>query len=210
MVPPGDRLSLGATLSRMGALVVAGEEGGPPGSPPQPANGDAGRIEATEAVAVRLIRAALDADLPLLCVAWGMQVLNLAAGGKLGRDVAGHGCAEGDGDRVSSYHRIYIAPGGKLAAAVGSGGFVRVNSRHDQGIGEAQKSPLLMASAYSLEDGVIEALESPHHRWVIGVQFHPERRLEIPPHFERLFRSLVERAVEYRSVGAHLPFDAPK
>jgi putative glutamine amidotransferase len=61
---------------------------------------------------------------------------------------------------------------------------------------EAQKSPLLMASAYSLEDGVIEALESPNHRWVIGVQFHPERRMELPPHFDRLFQSLVERAEE--------------
>ena len=55
---------------------------------------------------------------------------------------------------------------------------------------------MLMASAYSLEDGVIEALESPNHRWVIGVQFHPERRMELPPHFDRLFQSLVERAEE--------------
>jgi putative glutamine amidotransferase len=61
---------------------------------------------------------------------------------------------------------------------------------------EAQKSPLLMASAYSLEDGLIEALESPNHRWVIGVQFHPERRMELPPHFDRLFQSLAERAEE--------------
>ena len=56
---------------------------------------------------------------------------------------------------------------------------------------------MLMASAYALEDGVIEALESPGHRWIIGVQFQPERRMEIPPHFDRLFQSLVERADEY-------------
>ena len=53
-----------------------------------------------------------------------------------------------------------------------------------------------MASAYSLEDGVIEALESPEHRWVVGVQFRPERRGELPPHFDRLFQSLVDRAQE--------------
>ena len=73
---------------------------------------------------------------------------------------------------------------------------MRVNSRHPEGLKEAGKSRLLVASAYSLEDGIIEAVESPMHRWVIGVQFHPERRLELPPHFDRLFQSLVERAKE--------------
>ena len=94
------------------------------------------------------------------------------------------------------YHHIYISPGSKLAAVVGSGGFVRVNSHHRQGVREAQKSPRLLASAYSLDDGLIEALESPAHRWVIAVQFNPERRMEVPPHFDRLFQSLVERASE--------------
>ena len=74
------------------------------------------------------------------------------------------------------------------------GGFVRVNSRHTFGVREAQKAPGLLATAYSLEDGVIEALESPEHEWVIGVQFEPERRGELPPHFDRLFDRLVGRA----------------
>ena len=73
---------------------------------------------------------------------------------------------------------------------------MRVNSRHSNGIREAQKSSWLLASAYSLEDGVIEALESSRHRWIIGVQFRPERRMEVPPHFDRLFQSLLERAAE--------------
>jgi gamma-glutamyl-gamma-aminobutyrate hydrolase PuuD len=51
-----------------------------------------------------------------------------------------------------------------------------------------------MASAWSLEDGVIEALESTVNDWVLGVQFHPERRGELPPHFDRLFETLVYRA----------------
>ena len=71
-----------------------------------------------------------------------------------------------------------------------------MNSRHRSGVREAQKSPNLIASAYSLEDGLIEALESPNHKWVIAVQFSPQRRMEIPPHFERLFQSLAERAAE--------------
>jgi gamma-glutamyl-gamma-aminobutyrate hydrolase PuuD len=65
-------------------------------------------------------------------------------------------------------------------------------------VAEANKSPKLMASAYSLEDGLIEGLESPLHRWVIGVQFHPELRGEMPPHFDRLFDGLVGRAKDWK------------
>jgi putative glutamine amidotransferase len=142
---------------------------------------------------VELVAAARDAGLPVLCIGSGMQTLNTASGGST-VDLPGHGPADEGDEQVSSYHRIYIAPGSRLAAIVGSGGFVRVNSRHRGGLKEAQKSPALMASAYSLEDGVIEGLESPDHRWIIGVQFHPERRLELPPHFGRLFDSLVEQS----------------
>ncbi|CAI8053853.1 Putative glutamine amidotransferase PB2B2.05 [Geodia barretti] len=125
-----------------------------------------------------------------------MQLLNIAFGGKASIRIAEHADVGEDGGVASAYHHIYIAPGSRLAAVVGSGGFVRVNSRHSNGIREAQKSSWLLASAYSLEDGVIEALESSRHRWIIGVQFRPERRMEVPPHFDRLFQSLLERAAE--------------
>ena len=138
-----------------------------------------------------------------------MQLLNVAFGGERSVPVDDHAdgdgdkSSDGDGDSASAYHHIYIAPGSRLAAVVGSGGFVRVNSRHTHGIREARKSEWLLASAYSLEDGVIEGLESSRHRWVIGVQFRPERRMEVPPHFDRLFQSLVERAEErMKATGA--------
>ena len=150
-----------------------------------------GRVPARDG-AVDCVSMALDLDLPVLAIAGGFLALNTAAGGSF-MEVPGH-AAESSADGGSAYHRIYIAPGGKLAAAVGSGGFVRVNSRHRFGVKEAQKARGLLATAYSLEDGVIEALESPEHRWVIGVQFNPERRGELPPHFDGLFAGLVARA----------------
>ena len=132
--------------------------------------------------------------MPVLCVGAGMQALNTAMGGRPPIDVSGHDTRSGDGEPESAYHRIFIAPGSKLAATVGSGGFVRVNSRHRRALREPQKAAELVASAYGLEDGVIEALEIPGHQWVIGVQFDPHRRRELPPHFDRLFQSLTERA----------------
>ena len=180
------------TLARANALVIAGDENASPVD-----GGRNGHLGAELA----LVNAALDANMPIYGIGRGIQVLNAACGGGQPRHVEGHddGMAE-DGARQPAYHHIYISPGSKLAAVVGSGGFVRVNSLHERGIREAQKSPALLASAYSLEDGLIEALESPTHRWVIAVQFHPERRMELPPHFDRLFQSLSERAAERASL----------
>ncbi len=198
IVTPDDNLSSDEVLERVGALVLCGGEDVHPswyGEEPLPDvemdyNMDRDSLE------FPLLKAALAVDLPIYAVGRGMQVLNVALGGKLVQHIEGHDAYEEDGEMLSQFHRIYISPGCKLAAVVGSGGFVRVNSRHHQGLKEPQKSSALPASAYSLEDGYIEALESPAHRWVIGVQFDPLRRMEVPPHFDRLFQSLVERAAE--------------
>ena len=144
---------------------------------------------------IPILESALETDLPILAICRGMQVLNVSMGGSLIQHIEGHNSEQVEGDdRLSSYHRIFLSPGCKLSATVDSGGFVRVNHRHHQGIAEAQKADDLMASAWSMEDGLVEGLESPNHRWVLGVQFHPERRGEIPPHFDKLFETLVFKA----------------
>ena len=187
-------------LSRAGALILSdGPEVNPARYGKNPNSGveSADFDDARDEMEIALVRAALDADLPIYGVGRGMHILNVALGGRILQSVDGHYPAPHENeDSKPAYHHIYISPGSKLAAVVGSGGFVRVNSRHRSGIREAQKSQHLLASAYSLEDGLIEALESPSHKWVIAVQFSPQRRMEIPPHFERLFQSLSERAAE--------------
>jgi putative glutamine amidotransferase len=73
-------------------------------------------------------------------------------------------------------------------------GFFKVNSLHHQGLKEAQRAQRLMTTAYEVEDGLIEGLESPEHSWVIGLQCHPERQDEVPKMFNNLFLGLHERA----------------
>lgn len=149
---------------------------------------------ARDAMELPLMKSALEQDLPVLCICRGMQLLNVALGGRLIQDLPGHKAEESNGEWVSARHHIWISPGSKLAAAIGSGGRVRVNSRHHQGLREAQKSSQLVASAYSIEDFLVEGVESPRHRWVVGVQFHPERQEEVPKQFQRLFERLVVKA----------------
>ena len=143
---------------------------------------------------IEVLSKALDCDMPVLGVSRGMHLINVALGGGIEIGLTGHNSVVSNGSESSSFHRIFISPGSKLAATVGSGGFVRVNSRHSEGIKESQKSRDLLSTAWSMEDGLIEAIESPNHNWVLGVQFIPYIRLEIPPHFDRLFDSLIHKA----------------
>ena len=150
-----------------------------------------------ERLELGLLGYALERDMPVLAICRGMQLVNVAFRGKLLGDVPGHGMQLRDGQWESSRHLIYLSPGSKLAAILGMGGFFRVNSRHHQGLREAQKARGLLASAYSVDDGVIEGLESPDHSWVVGVQCCPEHQGEVPPAFANLFEAFAERAEDY-------------
>ena len=69
------------------------------------------------------------------------------------------------------------------------------------GLREAQRAERLMSTAYQLDDGIIEGLESKEHSWVIGVQFMPEHAEEVPASFNNLFLGLVERAEDFTATG---------
>ena len=147
----------------------------------------------------RLLDHALDQDMPVLAICRGMQLLNVFFGGKLIQDLPGHKAHKVDGKWESASHTIYLAPGAKAAPVIGMAGFFKVNSLHHQGLKEAQRAPRLMTTAYEVEDGLIEGLESPEHSWVIGLQCHPERQVEVPKMFDNLFLGLQERAETFIS-----------
>ncbi len=154
---------------------------------------------------LRLLDFALARDMPVLAICRGMQLLNVARGGRLIQDLDGHRAERVDGSWVSKTHLIYLTPGAKAAAVIGSAGFFRVNSRPHQGLREAQRSPRLMTIAYSVEDGLIEGLESPEHSWVIGLQCHPERQDEVPRSFANLFAAFAERAAQHLETSGAQP-----
>ena len=148
---------------------------------------------------LRVLEYALARDMPVLAICRGMQLLNVAFGGKLIQDLSGHNFEKIDGSWKSAFHTIYIAPGSKAAPVIGMAGLFKVNSQHHQGMKEAQRAARLMTTAYEVEDGLIEGVESPEHSWVIGLQCHPERQEEVPNLFNNLFLGLKERADAFAS-----------
>jgi putative glutamine amidotransferase len=69
----------------------------------------------------------------------------------------------------------------------------RVNSFHHEAIDALADG--FVVTARSVPDDVIEAVEIPGDRFVVGVQWHPEELTEFPE-AKNLFRSFVEEAAK--------------
>lgn len=136
-----------------------------------------------------LANLALERDLPLLAICRGFQVLNVAMHGTLVQDISGHRAT----DHVT--HRVTPAQGSRLAAACGDAPMT-VNSRHHQAIRRQELAAGLVPTA-SVGD-LVEAFESPAHRWIVGVQWHPERvgadEEPVDEHAARIFAAFVAEA----------------
>jgi len=124
-------------------------------------------------------RVALDADVPVLGICRGIQVLAVAAGGELVEDIpsqvvgALNHSASPPQPRNYPSHSVAIVDGSHLGTALGfgsAGGSVAVNSMHHQ----APRGPAggLRIVAQS-PDGIVEGLESATGH-ALGVQWHPE------------------------------------
>lgn len=132
---------------------------------------------------------ARERDMPMLGICRGFQLLNVAFGGKLVQHIDGHASFDG----VSGFHDIDIQAGTKLCALTGACGPVPANSRHHQAVVPSILAPGLVACALG-PDGLVEALEAPAHRWVVGIQCHPERNTEVDTRFEAVFADFVRAA----------------
>ena len=133
---------------------------------------------------IPLARAAYEQGIPILGICRGFQLLNVALGGSLVKDIrtgrkhwAIRQEESDEGSPLQSRkHMITVVPDTKLAQILGDCPIL-VNSRHHQGVTENLRSERLKATAFA-PDGIIEALEGIDHPWAVAVQWHPEKKAD--------------------------------
>jgi putative glutamine amidotransferase len=190
--PIGDPDEAAAVLEPFDGLVLAGGADVDPtryGQDPHPSL--YGADASLDAFEVALVDAALDANLAVLAICRGHQLLNVALGGTLDQHITDrpgllvHGDpASGPGGGVD--HDVTIEPGTRLAEALGVTR-CSVRSHHHQAV--ADLAPKAVATAWST-DGVNEGFELPDG-WVVAVQWHPEATASDDAIQQQLFNAFV-------------------
>ena len=154
-----------------------------------------------DATTLPLIREAVDAGVPILCICRGFQELNVAYGGSLHQRVF-----EVPGlldhrsnpelpidEQFGVAHQISLVEDGIFAALAGATK-IDVNSLHSQGIKRLGDGLSVQAIA---PDGLIEGLSvSGARRFAAGVQWHPEFKVMENPFSRALFVAFAKAARE--------------
>ena len=119
---------------------------------------------------------ALKQDMPVLGICGGMQLLNVILGGDLIQHIPdeienplNHEAKPYD----EAAHDIEVMPNSLLHKFSGSNK-AAVNSSHHQAAKNVGENVIISASS---SDKVIEAIESPKHKFIVGVQWHPEYQI---------------------------------
>ena len=143
---------------------------------------------------IALVRRAVERDMPMLGICRGMQLLNVAMGGTLHQhipDIVGHeDHRRNPGSFENSDHDVRLDEGSLAARAAGEHVHV-TKSHHHQAVDEIGEG--LVVTGRSELDGLVETIEVPTCRYVLGVQWHPEADER-----SRVIGTLVEQARQYR------------
>ncbi|HET6158073.1 MAG TPA: gamma-glutamyl-gamma-aminobutyrate hydrolase family protein [Dongiaceae bacterium] len=149
------------------------------GEPDRP---DSPQDPGRDAITLPLIRAAIERQVPVLCICRGFQELNVALGGTLDTQVhATEGRIDHRAprdvpyeDMYGSRHKVSFLAGGQFARILGKTE-TQVNSLHWQGIAKPAARIEVEGRA---EDGVIEAVSLKDYAgFCLGAQWHPEFRI---------------------------------
>lgn len=132
---------------------------------------------------------ALARGLPLLGICRGAQLLNVRLGGDLHQDLRSRRQHTSNRRTIFPMKTLLIERDTRLFELFGLYRS-RINSLHNQSIDRLGRG--LMISGWDL-DGIVQAVENPTHRFLLGVQWHPEFLLGSREQ-RRLFETLVEVA----------------
>lgn len=147
------------------------------GAPPHPKLGKL--YPERDSTDFALLKHADEAKLPLLGICFGVQSLNVFRGGSLVQDIPSH-------DETRHVIRL---DGDSLLARLAGSTEMEVNSFHHQCVERLGMDLRVVAKSL---DGVIEAVEDTTGRFMIGVQWHPERGWKDDGFSRRIFNAFIE------------------
>lgn len=143
-----------------------------------------------------LIDAAIDAELPLLGICRGAQMINVELGGTLLQhlpDLVGDDRYQ-KGAGIFNQIEVEVDAGSRIAELYGDDRTADAHLYHHQAIGEVGEGLTVTSRT---DDGIIEAIELPSLPFGVAVQWHPEENTAD----RRLFQGLVDAARAYREAA---------
>lgn len=131
---------------------------------------------------------ALKRDMPILGICGGHQLINVALGGSLHQhipDLVGK-----DNHSKGKMHKVVDVKADSQLKEIIRLNETAVKSFHHQAINKVGSG--LETTSFA-EDGIIESIESKNHRFIIGIQWHPERMQDSKPQIA-LFNEIVKQS----------------
>ncbi|MDG2380481.1 MAG: gamma-glutamyl-gamma-aminobutyrate hydrolase family protein [Pirellulaceae bacterium] len=147
---------------------------------------------------LQLAQMVIENQLPTLAICRGLQIVNVALGGTLHAhlpEIYGEGLAHRAPPRKPTPHPVQIEADSSLARVLETTQ-VQTMSWHHQAINQLGSTLRVTAAA---PDGVVEAVELNRHRWLIGVQWHPELTAVNDVSQQNLFDEVVRQSKVARS-----------
>ncbi|WP_391207837.1 gamma-glutamyl-gamma-aminobutyrate hydrolase family protein [Psychrobacillus sp. L4] len=128
-----------------------------------------------DAFEIAMIQKMLELNKPILGLCRGAQILNIAVGGDMYQDIYSQIESKllqhnQQAPRWHGSHFVQVMKGSLLHGIVRAEQF-KINSYHHQA---NRGVPNGFAVSAVSSDGIVEAIESKNHRFVMGLQWHPE------------------------------------
>jgi putative glutamine amidotransferase len=140
-----------------------------------------GIVAEHDEVELAVVRAAVEADVPMLAICRGMQVLNVALGGTLVQHI-------GTEAHWMEYTEVSLDAGSHVAKAMGTESPGACHCVHHQALDRLGDGLHVTGRT---ADGIIHAAEIEAARWIVATQWHPEDSADTDPQQQGLFDDLV-------------------
>jgi putative glutamine amidotransferase len=146
-----------------------------------------------------VVKLFLQQNKPIFAICRGCQLLNVAFGGDLYQDIPSQTTSvinhEQKAPRGYPYHSIHVYEKSLLYKILQEEK-IRVNSYHHQSV-KTIREPLRVCAI--ADDGIVEAIESSVHDFVLGVQWHPEgMAITQDKYAQMLFAAFTQASQKYK------------